>query len=251
MKNVIVICCITTLSGCLSFQSVKATAQLGEEVGRFRRALDPLPAWCQLSQEMTPAQPDECAKLDGDAQLFRSIPEKLAAWSEALRRMADDAGAPGIAGDATALARPLMGAEAARVGAALDALFKLATRSYRRQALAESVRSADPHVELLVAFGRGAVKLQLERLDTLMEANAQVRRSLPGQAPPQVAERVALVDVESRLRAERDTLRDYDRALQAFGTAHQRLAREAARLGSDDAAVYLSILDDLKGIVQK
>src|SRR5262249_11109075 len=105
-------CCILLLSGCVSFQAVSATARLGEQVGAYERALAPLGSWCRLSAA-TVAQPEaECGKLEADAQIFRKIPVQLAAYAEALRRMAEDAGAPCFSADAAALVRPVLPAHA-------------------------------------------------------------------------------------------------------------------------------------------
>ncbi len=236
------------VAGCVSFQAVTITAQLGDRVGRYQRALDPVGALCRFSAA-TGTQPlDACRALDDDARRLRRIPQELAAWATALRSMAEDKDSRDLGGDVGALAALAWPNESARVGAAVEALTKLVTHSYRRRVLAESVKRAAPHVATLVEFARGAVKLQLERVDTLAEQAGRIAATLPTATPADVAQRIALADVEVWLAGTRDNLRDYDCALSAFGAAHARLAKSTAKL--DDPDLYLAILSDLEGVAQ-
>jgi hypothetical protein len=235
--------------GCVSFQAVHATAELGTRVGTYEHALDPLGTWCRLSAATATQPENECDRLDEDARTLRRIPIDLAAWSQALRRMAEDAPAPGLGGDAATFLAPLTKHSGA-VGAALDALFRLSTGAYRRTALAHAFKQAAPEVQLLVQHARGEVALARERLDALIEQQHQIARALPGQAPPEVAERQALVAVSAWLSQARDSLAEYDRALQAFAAAHAKLAAAADRLSSDDPKVYLAIVDEVKRVYE-
>jgi hypothetical protein len=232
------------LMGCVSFPAVEATAQLGHQVGEFRRALDPLPTWCLLSVASGTQDPKECEKLEADAKIFRKIPIQLAAWSEALQAMAADKGGRGLGADVGALAA--VGYKDKSIGAAAEALASLITSSYRRSALRASLKDAAPHVAQLVKYARDNVALQRERLDALDEETAKIALGLPLETPSQVAERVALVDVSAWLRECKSTLADYDRALAAFGAAHDKLARGNA----SDPELYFAILEDLKKLSQ-
>jgi hypothetical protein len=233
------------LCGCLSFHSVEVTAKMGDEVSSFRRALDPLPSLCRLSAATGTQPAAECMKLEADAAALRRIPEQIAAWSEALRCMAEDRGAPGVGNSINALAPAKL---PIHLGAAVEALAHLITQSYRRSALKSSVRAAAPHIAQLVSYARAAVKLQRERVDLLSEQSQKIAGVLPEATPAQVAERLALADIAIWLDQERERLADYDKALAAFGAAHARLAAEAEKLGSADADVYFAILSDLKDL---
>jgi hypothetical protein len=220
-------------------------------VAGYERALDPLGTWCRMSTA-TGTQPiAECRRLDEDARAFRKIPLSIGAWSEALAAMAEDRNARSFGGDVAQLTQLAWPQGASHVGAAVDALARLFTSSYRRSALAKSLRQAGPHLATLIEFARGIVKLSRERLDTLEEQSGKVSQSLTQQTPSEVAERIALVAVQAQLASAREHLGEYDQALAAFGAAHARLAAAAERLTSDDAEVYLEILSDLKGIYKR
>jgi hypothetical protein len=235
------------LSGCLSFHAVQATAKLGDDVARHpqARALDPLGGLCRLSAATGTQRLDECQKLDEDAKVLRKIPVQIGAWSEALRCMAEDRGARSFGGDVAALVGMAGPKPSANVGAAVDALTRLITQSYRRSALQSSVREAAPHIATLIEFARAAVKLEQERVDVLTEQARKISGVLGDGTPPVVAERLALADLQLHLASLREALADYDAALLAFGAAHARLAQ-----GGSDHEVYEAIVSDVKDLAQ-
>ncbi len=232
------------LIGCVSFPAVDATAQLGERVGQYRRALDPLPTWCRLQGASGTQDPKACDQLEADAKIFRKIPGELAAWAEALKAMADDKGARGLGADVGTIVA--YGYKDRSLGAAAEALAQLITSSYRRSALRSSLTQAAPHVAALVKYARDAVALQKERLDALEDETGKIAFGLSQPLPSQVAERMALIDISAWLRDCKATLADYDQALAAFATAHAKLAQGNA----SDPDLYFAILDDLRKLYE-
>jgi hypothetical protein len=234
-------------AGCVSFQAVDATADLGKRVGAFQHTLDGLTAWCRLSVAAGTQAEAECLKQETDARRFALIPVRLAAWSEALHRMATDGGSGSLAPEVAELAHVALPAGAAGgIGAALDGLMRLATNGYRRRALDRALRDAAPHVALLVSYARGIVAVQKEHLTALEEQSRQIGSTILPKTPEEIAAALAMVQLASWLHQSWLELDEYDRALVAFGAAHARLA---AGVGKPDAQLYGEILSDLKTVL--
>jgi hypothetical protein len=243
MRWLLILCA----TGCVSFQAVDATADLGRRVGGFEHALDGISSWCRLSVAAGPPAEAECQKQLGESRRFAQIPLQLAAWSEALHRMATDGGSTSVAPEVAALAHVALPSGAAGgVGAALDGLVRLATSGYRRRALDGALREAAPEVALLVSYARGIVALQRERLQALEDEARQVGSSVNAKTPEEVAAGLAMVHLQAWLHQSWLELGEYDRALLLFGAAHARLA---AGLGKPDAQLYGEILSELKSVL--
>jgi hypothetical protein len=252
----LIVCLALCAAGCVTWQSVKATASLGERVAAHAHSLDQAAAYCRLLTAAGNAPAQACETLEADRPGWRLVATRIGAYSEALRHVIEDKKEPNIHGDvadavgagAQVVWRGVPAEQASLVGMALEALFKAASLAYRERALKDTLGAAAPHVRTLVAFVRGELALERDNLATLQTFAEGTAAGLIDVTPVEAAARASLVLLSVWAASETAALDRYDAALAAFGAAHEQLAASAARPDFKDSAVYAAIVDRLKDI---
>jgi hypothetical protein len=243
-------------AGCVTLQSVKATASLGEHVAGYAQTLDQAPAYCRLLTAAGNAPALACDTLEADRPGWRLVATRIGAYARALHRVAGDQEEPNVRDElAHALEagtpvvwRGLSAERASLVGAALEGLFKAASLTHRERALKDTLAASAPHVRTLVSFVRGELALERDNLATLGAFAEGTAAGLVDVTPVEAAARASLVLLSVWAASEAAALDRYDAALAAFVTAHEQLAASAARPDFKDGAVYAAIGERLKDV---
>ena len=251
---------LVAVTGCVSLKSVSATAELGQNLRDHEPSLRHFDENCRLLigaglQSRCPAQGDK--------------------WVRALHMVSDYARE---LGELASSDEPSVGAElgatldvARRAGwlkltqdgdrAIADAAQKIAaflTREYSRAELGKVVRDVHPSLSRVLGLLVQHLAVEREQLGILQchvacAAGTPLARDVCPDTPASACEKPAdpavsfsMTSLSAELQVRATSIDEAQRAVVAFGKAHQRLNDNASRLG--DSSVYKQILSDVQGI---
>ena len=258
---------ILTLTGCapVALRSVHATGQIGAGIRGHVAAVRAANGFCRVLAAEGGATAEQCALFEGAAPKITRAMGTLAAYGAALSRIAS-------ASDSTLLtnASVILGGgrdlglieitdpQLGVIAGSLQALADVITQEYRRDTAADVVKQADPHVQQVatqlqrfITNQEGALaamavvaRQNLERAPGRCEMGAEAKICLGNNLVDHIILDRFLTDIEEAQRA----LAGAKRALQAFGLAHMKLAKNVGRLEEVDADLYTDILRGTKAI---
>ncbi len=245
------------LTGCLSFQAVTSTAQLGVTLPEKAEVLQGVGAWCNATNAKQDAPLPACAETIAAAEKWQAAVFAIASYAHSLKALAkgEDLQVDERLNAALAATRKVQwhrfAAERSNAAsAAIGGLVDVFTAESRRVGVSDAVEAADAHVQLLCETIAQHVATQLENLGALDDYVARLlthRLAAPKGLEAQAAT-LPLRRYQHWLALERGRLSALDKGLRAFAKAHAILKRDAAELGKRDTVIYTEILQTVNAV---
>jgi hypothetical protein len=224
-------------AGCVTYESVKATAALGQKVAEYADQFDEVPFYCNALRQETPGL---VCDLQRSVEIYEKSARVVGMYADALSALAsgdalgtrDQIDAMFALVKATKVTLP-RGLPADAISSAINALVDISVDAYKKGEIRSAVARAGPHVAALAEALRAAARVQRDQLDSLALAVETARAS----AAPPPGVRVAVAVAAAYIRQERARVALYEAAVASFAAAHRKL--ETAKLDTRDEDLLL------------
>ncbi len=253
MKAAVLLAISSGLASCgANFTAVRAAAAFGARLGTQSDALASLPAACREAKVVTPGR--NCDSVSATARSLHQVATVLQAYANALSDLANkndvsisEKNLPGASD------LKWMGSNASAVEGAVkgivNVILQVWTAGYKEATLEDAIRQANPHVTVAASALSGAIKLELESLQSAHDALAMqadlfradanklatvgTAEAIRGQETA-VTAAVTLNAIVADLEVKSQSLKDVEASAEAFGKSHQALFDKLGRLGKPD-----------------